>query len=79
MEYRRRSLWNRLWENDSLDSLGREEYVRRVYEGTGEHTPWKEVCHGILLSLWKGVRWVLSAGANTVHPKKMDGFTEEDV
>lgn len=56
MEYRRRSLWNRVWENESLDSLGREEYVRRLYEE--DVHPWKEICHGIVLSVWKGVRWL---------------------
>ena len=57
MEYRRRSLWNRVWENESLDALGREEYVRRVYNE--ESHPWMEICYGIILSVWKGTKWLL--------------------
>ena len=63
MEYRRRSLWNRVWENERLDDLGREEYVRRIYEE--ESRPWTEVGHGILLSLWKGIRWLVGRDRST--------------
>lgn len=61
MEYRRRSLWNRVWENESLDALGREEHVRRLYEE--EYRPWKEICYGIVLSIWKGARWLMGGTA----------------
>jgi hypothetical protein len=56
MEYRRRSLWNRIWENDSLDSLSKDEYERYIYEG--EYRPWREICHGVVLSMWKSVFWI---------------------
>ena len=58
MEYRRRSLWNRIWENDSLESLSSDEYQRYIYEGE-EQQPWKEICHGIILSLYKGFIWII--------------------
>ena len=60
MEYRRRSLWNRIWDDESLDTLGHEEYVRRIYEG--ESRPWMEIGHGFVLSVWKGIRWLLGKG-----------------
>jgi hypothetical protein len=56
MEYRRRSLWNRVWEEESLDDLSKEAHQRVVWEE--EYHPWREICHGIVLSLWKGVNWV---------------------
>lgn len=59
MEYRKRSLWNRVWENDSLDSLSEENYVRDVYEEGGK-LPWRAVCHGMALSLWKGIQWLFT-------------------
>ena len=59
MEYRKRSLWNRVWENDSLDSLSEENYVHDVYEEKGG-LPWKAICHGVVMSLWKGVRWLFT-------------------
>lgn len=57
MVYYRRSLWNRIWDNESLETYGQEEYVRRVYEGEGR--PWTEVGHGLILSLWKCIRWMV--------------------
>lgn len=58
MEFRRRSLWNRVWEGEGLDVIGQEEYVRRIYEGEGEGGAWREIGYGFFLSLWKGIRWV---------------------
>lgn len=59
MEFRRRSLWNRVWEGEGLDKLGQEAYVRRIYEEQeGYLEVWKEMGYGIVLSAWKGVRWL---------------------
>jgi hypothetical protein len=60
MEFRRRSLWNRVWDGEGLDAMGHEEYVRRIYEGDngsrGEGA-WREIGYGLVLSAWKGIRW----------------------
>lgn len=60
MEYRKRSLWNRIWENDSLDSLSEELYIRDVYE---ERTtlPWRTICYGSIMSIWKGIRQIVTS------------------
>lgn len=60
MEFRRRSLWNRVWDGEALDLMGHEEYVRRVYEGEGYNRSdrWREIGYGLVLSAWKGVQWV---------------------
>lgn len=63
MEYQRRSLWNRVWENESLDVLGWEEYVRRIDEE--EYRPWREITHGWVLSVWKGIQWITGTGTGT--------------
>lgn len=55
MEYQR-SFWSRLWENDSLDQLSRDYYVRSIYEE--DRRPWNEIYHGVILSMWKGVKWL---------------------
>lgn len=41
--------------------MGHEEYARRIYEGDGgegERRAWREIGYGLVLSAWKGVRWV---------------------
>ncbi len=57
MEYRRRSLWNRVWDDQTLDDLSREEHNRVIWEE--EYHPWREIGHGLVLSLWKGAVWML--------------------
>ena len=62
MEFRRRSLWNRVWDGERLDAMGHEEYARRIYEGEGESQTdqWREMGYGLVLSAWKGVQWAWS-------------------
>lgn len=57
MEFRRRSLWNRVWEGETLYGMGQEEYVRRIYEDEGNQDHWREIGYGFVLSVWKGVQW----------------------
>jgi hypothetical protein len=56
MEYPTRSLWNRILDNDSLESLSEENYVHEVYEEKGS-LPWRIIYHGMILSVWKGIQW----------------------
>ena len=72
MEYRRHSLWNHVWGEEKLDDCGREEYVRRIYEE--ESRPWTEVGHGFIVSLWKGIRWLVGGKTATIEPQ--DSTTE---
>lgn len=76
MEYRRRSLWNRIWDNERLDELGREIYVRRIYEG--ESQSWTEVGHGLVLSLYKGIQWLFGRGPRPIITIESDMVHRED-
>ena len=77
MEYHKRSLWNRVWENDSLDSLSEENYVQDMYEQR-RGLPWKAVCYGIVLSMWKGVQWILLRPLNLKREMEEKWRREEE-